>query len=430
MIQPVTTMRDLLNLYTDTICKRTASDFTRSTLKTRSRCIAAVPVIRNGVSVAFGDIPVAALSKAHLNQLQTAKANHPVAANNYVRLLKTAWNWGTDLDFVPKTDIDPFRRIRPLPSTKTTKALPPRVVQGIVHAFDVTEATGRAPQERVDFLRLLFGIGIRATELRRLRVQDIDLKARMLIVVQKGNNELELPWPPALEPIFQRRLLLARGCHYLFPGYVHSQKQERSTTRAISRNCYHEHWREVLAVAEDFRAAREASGLTVEQLAAKIRRSAQVVLDWEASPIDPRDRRTGRLIVPHALRAANITTKVRKGASVRQAGASVGHTSERTTNLYMGPLFEQLPGVVNHMNDFFTRDPSQEQRETPSERIGANLRRKRETMGLSQRAFAKILEIDPATLREREKACVRIDHVQDAAAKLGCSLNDLLEGVV
>lgn len=428
MIEPVTTIRDLLNLYTGTICKRTPSEFTRATYRTRSRCIAAVPVLRNGVSVAFGDIPVAALSGADLGQLQAAKADSPVAANNYVRLLRSAWNWGTELDYVPKTDIDPFRRIRPLPATKTSKALSPRVVEGIVHAFDVTEATGRVRQEWVDFLRLLFGLGIRATELRRLRVQDIDLKRRMLILVQKGNKELELPWPPALEPIFQRQLIIARGCRYLFPGYVHSRKKERSKTRPLSPNCYNKYWRSVLAVAEDFRAARESSGLTIEQLAAKIRRSPQEVRDWETSPIDPRDRRTGELIVPHALRAANITTKVRRGASVKQAGVSVGHTSERTTNLYMGPLFEQLPEVVSHLNDFFVREPSQEPQGTLPERIGASIRRRREAQGLSPGAFAKILGIDPKTLRDREKACARIDHAEAAAAKLGCSVIELLEG--
>ena len=430
MIQPVTTIRDLLNLYTGTICKRSPSEFTRATYRTRSGCIVAVPVLRNGVSVAFGDIPVATLTSADLGQLQAAKAHHPVAANNYVRLLRSAWNWGIDLDFVPKTDIDPFRRIQQLPTNKTSKALSERVVEGLVHAFDVTEATGRVRQEWVDFLRLLFGLGIRATELRRLRVQDIDLERRMLILVQKGNQELELPWPEALEPIFQRQLLIAQGCTYLFPGYVHSRKQERSKTEPVSPNCYHKHWREVLAVAEDFRAARESSGLTVEQLAEKIRRSPQYVRDWEALPIDPRDRRTGQLIVPHALRAANITTKVRRGSSVKHAGASVGHRLERTTNGYMGPLFDRLPQVVNLMNDFFVREPPQQQEPqgTLAEQIGAAIRRRREAQGLSPGAFAKILGIDPKTLRDREKAWVRIDHAEAAAAKLGCSIRELLGG--
>src|SRR5690606_31209592 len=104
---------------------------------------------------------------------------------------------------------------------------------------------------------------------------------------------------------------------------------------------------------EDPEAARRTQGWSVAELADRVGRTVKEIKRWEETEA-PSDIE-GRPLAPAHLRPTNVTTKILRGASVKIAGASVGHNDERTTERhYIGPLFGAFKEVADNMSDIFT----------------------------------------------------------------------------
>lgn len=202
-------------------------------------------------------------------------------------------------------EVSPARRVK-------TPKLPQRLPRAV--PIDETFALLEAPsadkllelRDRA-MLELLYGAGLRVSELCGLSLQHVDLRARMVRVLGKGNKERLVPINEgAVEAL---SAWLARR------GELLAKPRPRQDPTAMFLN---------------YRGGR----LTT--------RAMQLHLDKYA-------RRIGltRDVSPHALRHSFATHLLASGADVRSIQELLGHASLSTTQRYTAVSFEQLQKVYD-----------------------------------------------------------------------------------
>lgn len=420
----------LVKLYCADACQRSKSAHSKTSMRSRARSLLALELARDGDTIALGDMPLAELRLAHCTQLLTRSSAAARTINAQIGLLRTAIRWALATGLWEGTDPTAAVRYRKEPHAE--RALTDTVIRGLIHGFDVAEAVGAAQLEWIDFPRLLLGIGVRPGDLRSVRTANVDLDRGWLTLIQKGDRELELPYPTSLDPVMRRRVAAAQGRQYLFSGYAPGGHR-RSSTRPVSASKVSDLWREgLLPVLDDLKAAREGAGLDAAELADKIGCPVDQVWRWEESGLAGKDSR-GRPITLAHFRASNVTTKMRRGLSTKLAGASVGHEEERTTKHYVGPMFEGLEEAAKIMDDYFGQgSPASSTANEPPERVAAaNLKRVRVRLKLTQGELGSRVKKSARTIRDWEtKGLSDLRQIADLAEALGVDLRELLAGVV
>lgn len=169
----------------------------------------------------------------------------------------------------------------------------------------IEAASGTSPREQRDraMLELLYGAGLRVSELVGLDIDDVDLDERTIRCVGKGDKERVVPvGAPAVDAVRQylwggRREFLspARPTHALFVGPGGRRLSRQSAWRCVKRY---------------------------------------------ASRVDPNKR-----VFPHALRHSYATHLVARGADVRVVQEALGHARLSTTQVYTLVTREKLKDV-------------------------------------------------------------------------------------
>ncbi|MEM1023577.1 MAG: tyrosine recombinase [Myxococcota bacterium] len=180
----------------------------------------------------------------------------------------------------PAADVDVPKLGRPLPKTLADGA--------VARLLDVARTSARDTA----WLGLMYGAGLRVSELAGLTVDRLHLDEGFLRVKGKGNKERVVPIAPQVSSMVQsymdvERPLALRGQlnDALFPG--------RSGTGTVTR---------------------QAIFLRLKKLA-------------RAADVDPS-------ISPHVLRHAFATELVRGGADLRSVQSMLGHADLKTTEIY------------------------------------------------------------------------------------------------
>jgi site-specific recombinase XerD len=233
---------------------------------------------------------------AHLTTL--GRARKTIA--RHVASLRRYFDW---LRRRGRIDVDPSARL----SAPTADGRLPRVLKrdeievllddGPPPTDDPIEAA--VAERDTAVLEILYGSGLRVSELCGLRRQDVDLPRERLTVLGKGSKERTVPLsPPAAEAL---RTWLAAG-------------------------------RGVLGTAE-----------TPDDV---------VFVNRRARPLSPRDvrrildRRADEPTNPHALRHTFATHLLDGGADLRAVQELLGHADLATTQLYTHVSRERLRGVL------------------------------------------------------------------------------------
>lgn len=180
------------------------------------------------------------------------------------------------------------------------KALAPDEVVGIIEA-----ASGSSPRELRDraMLELLYGAGLRVSELVRLDVDDVDLEERTLRCIGKGEKERVVPiGGPAVEAV--RRY----------------QREGRGELASAARPTH-----ALFLRAGGGRLSRQSAWRCVKRYAAVVHPDKRVF--------------------PHALRHSFATHLMAGGADVRVVQEALGHARLSTTQVYTLVTREKLKDV-------------------------------------------------------------------------------------
>jgi integrase/recombinase XerC len=189
---------------------------------------------------------------------------------------------------------DPAAEMRsPKVARRLPKPLPERELIELLAAPDARTVLGLRDRA---MLELLYGAGVRVSELCGLSLDDVDREARVVKVLGKGNKERLCPFNratlSALDAYLARRAELAASSEALFVNH----RGGRLTTRSVARHLD----RYVLR-----------AGLA-------------------------------RRVSPHALRHSFATHLLNRGLDIRSIQELLGHASLSTTQRYTAVSWELL----------------------------------------------------------------------------------------
>ena len=178
-------------------------------------------------------------------------------------------------------------------SPKIPKSLPKTI--SVEEAFSLLNAPTNLRDKAV--LYLLYGTGMRVSELSDLNIENLDLKNRLIRIVEgKGNKDRLIPLPDLIIPILQEYLL--------------SRRNDKDTEALILNR----------------------SGLRLTS------RSIQRLVKKYKEQINLEEKK----VTPHTLRHAFATHLLANSVDIRVIQELLGHASLSTTQLYTHVSLEHL----------------------------------------------------------------------------------------
>jgi site-specific recombinase XerD len=212
---------------------------------------------------------------------------------DWVGAVRCFYEWLTDLDFLPK---NPLARLKPIKvPRKVPQVLPINAIEALLKATKTT-------RERV-IIEVLYGSGLRASELLGIRVQDLDLDSSQVLVHGKGNKERLQPLSPgavqAIRTWLEERAVILKRT---------GRESERALFIGRKGRLHKSHLRNI-----------------VKALAVR-------------AGIDTR-------VYPHLFRHSFATHLLEGGADLRYVQELMGHDSVGTTQIYTHVALGQLRKV-------------------------------------------------------------------------------------
>lgn len=198
-----------------------------------------------------------------------------------------------------------------VPSPKVDKKLPRFLkIEEILELLRTPQHDNFLGLRDSALLELLYGCGLRVSEVVGLNIADLDLKKEWVRVLGKGNKERDVPFGPPARKVLERYVsdLKLRVNHLtedspLIVNYRGSRLSTRSVARILSRNLVH--------------------AITQSNVFGGVEKS----------------------ISPHGLRHSFATHLLASGADLRVIQEMLGHASLSTTQKYThidtGKLFDQ-----------------------------------------------------------------------------------------
>lgn len=163
-------------------------------------------------------------------------------------------------------------------------------------------------------LILLYGTGLRRSEMCRLKVSDIDSKRMMLRVEQgKGGIDREVPLTKKLLTVLREYYRWMKPQTYLFPGTVDNWRADKPITDKVV-----------------WEAVREAA------LRAGIKKR----------------------VTPHTLRHCFATHLLESGADLRSIQMMLGHADLETTAVYLHLSRRHLQSTINPLEQISLPHPT------------------------------------------------------------------------
>jgi site-specific recombinase XerD len=180
-------------------------------------------------------------------------------------------------------------------SPKIPKSLPKTI--SVDEALQLLSAPSSENSRDKLVLFLLYGTGIRVSELSNLNVNDVELDSRTIKVVGgKGNKDRMIPLPDVLIPLMQDYL---------------SHRKPKNGSRALILN----------------RSGVRLTSRSIQRLVKKYKQKANL---------------DNKKLTPHTLRHAFATHLLANAVDIRVIQELLGHSSLSTTQLYTHVSLEHL----------------------------------------------------------------------------------------
>jgi len=272
--------------------------------------------VRNAVKQlvkAVGDKPIRKLGKADAEQWLAVVAHKQVSTRRLNwSCLRVFCEWCVDEELLVR---NPFRQVKPpKPQRRPPRDLPREAVGKLLVAA-----------ERADGLRgkvivlLMVQQGLRCGGVAGLRVEDVDLAARWMRVVEKGGHE--------------RSLWITDECHEALVAYLseHPVYEPGPLVRAWKHP-----GQRCAGLGPHLNVATER-GLDAGTI-------SKWVTGWMYDAGIKRHARDG--VTPHALRHTCATNMLDAGADIMDVRAALGHSSVSTTMIYTAVRPQRLPGAM------------------------------------------------------------------------------------
>jgi len=202
--------------------------------------------------------------------------------------------------------------------------------------FDQLEGTARL------MAQLAYGAGLRISELVRLRVQDLDLERRTVLVrAGKGNKDRPAPLPAMLQQPLGAQLDRLRQLHEQdraadVPGVWLPEGLDRKFRGAARESAVGKDWVWQWLFPSRELSADPQSGVRRRHHVLDATFQKAVKAAGEAAKIDKR-------VTPHVLRHSFATHLLEAGTDIRTVQDLLGHESVETTQIYTHVM--QKPGL-------------------------------------------------------------------------------------
>jgi len=192
-------------------------------------------------------------------------------------------------------------------------------------------------------VRLLYGTGMRIKECLRLRVKDVDLDRREIVVREgKGGKDRITLLPAALVPALQERLAARRKLHDLDLSTGHADVElPDAIARKYPRAGQEWAWQYIFA----------APSYSTDPRTGVVRRH-----HWNERNIQRAVKQASRaagihkLVHPHTLRHSFATHLLESGYDIRTVQELLGHSDVSTTMIYTHVLNRGGRGIVSPLD--------------------------------------------------------------------------------
>ena len=173
-------------------------------------------VLRRHILPALGKMPLVAIERVQVVDLQQKLCNRPVTANTAVKVLSHMYRLGEGWGMVPE-GCNPCRSIEKYPERRRERFLTDAEFDRLGRVLDEAVDSGSASPIAVAAIRLLMLTGCRKNEILTLRWTDVDLEAGELHLgdAKAGPRTVHLP-PTAVRLL--KTLPRREGCPWVFPG--------------------------------------------------------------------------------------------------------------------------------------------------------------------------------------------------------------------
>lgn len=224
-----------------------------------------------------------------LNWVETHRKVGPRTYNNYMKFLRTIWNWFIEFNYA---EDNAFGGFRPKPvKKKRRQPIPPRTRAEIFEYFE-----RRNPAMKLACM-LIFLAGVRRTELCRLQLRDFDLEGQQLImhadITKMGFDRAPVLTDALIDELKRFDIHNLPGKLYLFGRVRHKHNAWRPGTRPVTPKQLSDWW-------------------------AKMRRDLEIASEYQL----------------YSLRDTGIQSMLRAGVPVDIVSAQFGHHSLSETYKY------------------------------------------------------------------------------------------------
>ena len=173
--------------------------------------------LRNHILPALGRMPVAAVERRHVIDLQQSMSAYPVAANRALKVLAHMYRLGEGWGLAPEGR-NPCRKIEKFPERSRERFLTDAEFARLGQVLDEAVADGRGSPIAVAAIRLLMLTGCRRSEVIALRWTDVDLEAGELRLGDAKTGPRAVQLPPTAVRLLET-LPWRTDNPWVFPGH-------------------------------------------------------------------------------------------------------------------------------------------------------------------------------------------------------------------
>ena len=173
-------------------------------------------VLRNHILPALGRMPVAAVERSHVVDLQQTLSAHPVTANKAVKILSHMFRLGEGWGLVPEGS-NPCRSVEKFAERSRERFLTDAEFARLGRVLDDSIAAGRGSPAAVAAIRLLMLTGCRKSEILTLRWTGVDLGAGELNLADAKSGPRAVQLPPTAVQLLTT-LPRRKDSPWVFPG--------------------------------------------------------------------------------------------------------------------------------------------------------------------------------------------------------------------
>ena len=173
-------------------------------------------VLRRHILPALGKMPLIAIERAQVVDLQQKLCDRPVTANTAVKVLSHMYRLGEGWGMVPE-GCNPCRSTEKYPERRRERFLTDVEFARLGRVLDEAVDSASASPIAVAAIRLLMLTGCRKSEILTLRWTDVDLEAGELHLADAKAGPRTVHLPPTAVRLLEA-LPRREGCRWVFPG--------------------------------------------------------------------------------------------------------------------------------------------------------------------------------------------------------------------